>query len=183
MARPADLSELRNAPGRRAGMGSVVGARPWNGSSAYAEPTLRRAAGLRRGEALAERVVERARARMGAHQDGGAFGAGRYGQAHVTQAWLAVSDDPFARSAALFLPPAASGAEPDRARCEGPGSAHLRMRPDFRRRAPRVRKLDASAADQGGRRHDLPTPHSLGSAAAARGWRQSCLRSCCVNHS
>jgi NAD(P)-dependent dehydrogenase (short-subunit alcohol dehydrogenase family) len=91
--------------------------RPWNGASAYArEQALRRVARLSGCAALAERPVECAGARLGADQDGRAFGARR----HVEGAPHPGLARGQRRSAGtvewrLFLPPAASGAEPDRA--------------------------------------------------------------------
>ena len=115
--------------------------RPWSGSSAYAESklcdVLLAFAVARRWPNVMSNALEPGWVPT---KMGGPSAPGDMSKAHLTQAWLAVSDDPLARSKrTIFLSPAASGAEPDRARREGPGSAHLRMRPDFRPHAPRMR--------------------------------------------
>ena len=96
------------------------------------EQALRRAARLRGRAALAERAVECARARVGADQDGRTFSARRYeqGASHPSVA-RGERRSVGAVERRVFLSPAASRAEPDRARRQSPGRTHRRMRADF----------------------------------------------------
>ncbi len=110
--RPAGcLPELGHAPRRRTRPRDPTGReRRWNGSQAYADSKLFDAL---LAFAVARRwpdvPSQRGRARLGADPDGRPQRPGRPRAGPVTQAWLAVSDDPAAPERRLLLPPATAG--------------------------------------------------------------------------
>jgi nucleoside-diphosphate-sugar epimerase len=84
--------------------------RRWNGSTGYAESKLHDAM-LAFAVARAGRMfVERAGTRLGTDQDGRPGAPDDMDQAHLTQAWLAASDDPKAGDGQIFLSPETHGA-------------------------------------------------------------------------
>ena len=118
--------------------------RPWSGSSAYAESklcdVLLAFAVARRWPNVMSNALEPGWVPT---KMGGASRAWRHEQGSSDASVARGQRRPAgAVERTIFLPPAASGAEPDHPRCEGSGSVHLRMRPDFRPHAPRMRALN-----------------------------------------
>ena len=78
--------------------------RHWSGAPAYAEEqAARRAAGLRCGTALADVLANALEPGWVPTRMGGAGAPDDMDQAHRTQAWLAVSDDPSAKTTGEYL--------------------------------------------------------------------------------
>jgi short chain dehydrogenase len=84
----------RRYPVAQAALGRIVGLRR--------EQAARRHAGLRRRASVARCPVQRGNARLGRDQNGRG-GPDDIDQAHLTQAWLATSDDPAARTAGGYF--------------------------------------------------------------------------------
>jgi hypothetical protein len=64
---------------------------------------VRRRPGVRGRQALAPGTVQRAGTGLGPDEDGGSGASDDLGQAHLTQAWLAVSDDPAATVSGAYF--------------------------------------------------------------------------------